>query len=265
VTERFTALVLAARRDGVDPVAAAGQCSHKGLVPMGGQAMLARVLSALVASRSVGALAISIDDPAALMAAPDIAALIEAHDIALIDSAESPSLSVAQAIDSLAQPWPVLVTTSDVPLLRAEMVDHFCSQARQSKADIAVGLASDTVVFEAYPDAQRTFLRFRGGRYTGCNLFAAMTPRSLDAVAFWRRIEQDRKHPWRLFKGFGALAIMRFLAGGATLEAGFAAASRRLGLTAAAVAMPFADAAIDVDTPAHMKLVENIIRTRGDI
>ena len=74
MTERFTALVLAARRDGVDPVAAAGQCSHKGLVPMGGQAMLARVLSALVASRSVGALAISIDDPAALMAAPDIAA-----------------------------------------------------------------------------------------------------------------------------------------------------------------------------------------------
>ena len=261
----FTALVLAARRDGVDPVAAGGHCSHKGLVPIAGRTMLARVLDALAARRSIGALAISIDDPAVLRAAPDIAALIEAHDIALIDSAATPSLSVAKAIEQLAQPWPVLVTTSDVPLLRPEMVDHFCGQALETSADIAVGLASATVVLDQYPDARRTFLRFRGGRYTGCNLFAVMSPRAMAAVAFWRRIEQDRKHPWRLFKGFGAQAALRFLAGGATLDSAFAAASRRLDLTARAVVMPFADAAIDVDQPAHLKLVENIIRARGDI
>ncbi|MCH7942868.1 MAG: hypothetical protein IIB67_06525 [Proteobacteria bacterium] len=161
-------------------------------------------------------------------------------------------------------PWPVLATTADVPLLRPEMVDHFCARALAADADIAVGLASATVVLERYPDAVRTYLRFRGERYTGCNLFALMTPAAMNAVGFWRRVEIDRKRPWRLFTGFGPLAIARFLAGGATLDSALAAASMRLGLTAAAVRMPFADAAIDVDKPADMELVESIIRARGD-
>ena len=261
---RFTALVLAARRGGEDPVAAIARCSHKCLVPIAGQAMLARVLEALAASRSVGALAISIDDPAVLRESSEIAALIERHDIALIDSAATPSLSVERAVDALMAPWPVLATTADVPLLRPEMVDHFCARALAADADIAVGLASATVVLERYPDAVRTYLRFRGERYTGCNLFALMTPAAMNAVGFWRRVEIDRKRPWRLFTGFGPLAIARFLAGGATLDSALAAASMRLGLTAAAVRMPFADAAIDVDKPADMELVESIIRARGD-
>ena len=264
MTARFTAVVLAAGRGGVDPVAAQGRRSHKCLVDINGRTMLARVLEALAASASVGAMAISIDDPAVLRESAEIAALIERHEIALIDSAATPSLSVARAVDALARPWPVLVTTADTPLLSPEIVDHFCSHALTTDADVAVGLASATVVLERYPDASRTFLRFRDGRYTGCNLFALMTPAALDAVAFWVRIEPDRKHPWRLFKGFGALAMLRFLVGGATLGAALAAAGRRLGMTAAAVIMPFADAAIDVDSPAHRDLVASILRARND-
>ena len=52
------------------------------------------------------------------------------------------------------------------------------------------------------------------------------------------------------------------------LEAGdsaLAAGSRRLGLAAAAVTMPFPNAAIDVDKPADMELVESIILPRSDI
>ncbi len=261
---RFTAVVLAASRGGDDPVAAMAGCSHKCLVPVGGEAMLARVLRALAASDSVGAMAVCIDDPAVLGESPEITALIERHDIALIDAAETPSLSVVRSVEALAEPWPILVTTADVPLLSPEMVDHFCARARTGDADIAAGLATATVVLDKYPDAMRTFIRFRGGRYTGCNLFALMTPASMKAVSFWRRVEADRKRPWRLFVAFGPLAMVRFLAGGATLAAAMGAASARLGLTARAVEMPYADAAIDVDKPAHKKLVENIIRDRDD-
>lgn len=277
---QFTAVVLAANRGGDDPVAAMAGCSHKCLVPVGGQAMLARVLRALAASDSVGAMAVSIDDAAVLGNSDEIAALIERHDIALIDAAETPSISVTHAVDVLAgdvlagavpagaapaEPWPILITTADVPLLSPGMVDHFCGEARATAADLAVGLASATVVLEKYPDAMRTFMRFRDGRYTGCNLFALMTPAAMAAITFWRRVEADRKRPWRIFKTFGPLAMVRFLAGGATLDAAMGAASARLGLTAAAVKMPYADAAIDVDKPAHKKLVENIIRGQGDV
>ena len=262
---RFSAVVLAARRGGADPVAAMAGCSHKGLVPIAGQTMLARVLRALAASGSVETMAICIDDAAVLGESPEIAALIENHDIALIDSAATPSLSVIRSVEALERPWPVLVTTADLPLLSAEMVDYFCARAQASDADLAVGLASASVVLGRYPDTLRSFLPFRGERYTGCNLFALMTPLAMEAVAFWTSVEQDRKHPWRIFKSFGAMAMVRFLMGGATLDAALAAGSRRLGLAAAAVTMPFPNAAIDVDKPADMELVESIIRTRGNI
>ena len=58
MTARFTAVVLAAGRGGVDPVAAAAGRRHKCLVDIHGRTMLARVLEALAASASVGAVAI---------------------------------------------------------------------------------------------------------------------------------------------------------------------------------------------------------------
>ena len=68
------------------------------------------------------------------------------------------------------------------------------------------------------PYNKAILLPFRGERYTGCNLFALMTPPALAAVDFWSAVEQDRKHPWRLFGRFGVAAMARFLIGGATLE-----------------------------------------------
>lgn len=260
MSEQFSVLVLAARRGGVDSVAALGQCSHKCLTPIYGRAMLARVLDALIHSASVGAIAISIDDAALFEGSPEISAMIEGHDITLIASAATPSLSVTKALDVLAWPWPVLVTTADTPLLTPQIVDYFCAQALTTNADIAVGLASAQVVLARYPDARRSFIRFSDGRYSGCNLFALMMPAARAAVAFWVHLEKDRKHPWRLFMAFGPMALVRFLAGGATLASALAAASSRLGLTAAAVDMPFADAAVDVDKPADMELVEKILK-----
>lgn len=259
----FTALVLAARRGPHDAVAAQAGYSHKCLVPACGEAMVTRVLKALIDCPSVGAVAICIDDAAIFDGVPAVKALIAAHDITLIPAAETPSRSVTAAMAAL-DAWPVLVTTADLPLLTPEIVDHFCRKARADDGDIAVGLAAAPVVLGAYPEAKRTFLRFRDGGYSGCNLFALMGPRALKAVAFWRRVEPHRKRPWRLLTLFGPMALIRFLAGGATLKAALGAASARLGVTARAVAMPFADAAVDVDKPADLDLVEQILRSSSE-
>ena len=259
---RFTALVLAGRRGGTDPVAATQRLSHKSLARVGGVPMLLRVLRTLAASRSIGRTAVSIEDPTILAAVPGLGPLIARRAIDVVASAATPSLSVTKAIGALGGPWPLLVTTGDHPLLTSAMVDHFCAQAAQTRADLAAAVASASVVLAQNPGARRTFLPFRDDRYTGCNLFALMTPAAADAAVFWRRLDSHRKRPWRVFGAFGPLAILRFVAGGLTLDAGMRAASRRLGLDAVAVKMPFFDAAIDVDKPADLALAENILNAR---
>jgi hypothetical protein len=161
-------------------------------------------------------------------------------------------------------PFPILVTTADHPLLTPAMVDYFCREAVARDSDIVVALAPASVILRAHPETRRTFLAFRDGRYSGCNLFALMTPAALGAVDLWSGVERYRKRPWRLWRALGSVAFLLAVTRIFTLEQAVARLGARLGVRAAAVAMPFAEAAIDVDRPEDLELVERILAERSE-
>jgi GTP:adenosylcobinamide-phosphate guanylyltransferase len=259
---KFTALVLAGHRGEADPLASAAGVSHKCLIPIGGAPMLARVLSALAGVRAIGLIAVSIDDPDA--AAPALATLGEdqAARVRVLASAATPSQSVAAAIEDLDQPPPLIVTTADHPLLTPDLVELFAAEAAISAADLAVGVAPAASVLSAYPEARRTWLRFRDDRYTGCNLFALLTPESRQILTFWRRVEGDRKRPLRVVRAFGFISLAAYLCGRLTLDQAMDRASRRLGVEVRAIVLRRPEAAVDVDKEADLALVEQILADR---
>jgi GTP:adenosylcobinamide-phosphate guanylyltransferase len=259
---RFTALVLAGQRGGQDPVALAAGVAYKCLAPVAGVPMLRRVVAALAASPSVGPIAVSIERPALL--ADWRAPGRPGGQLLALASAGTPSESVLAAAEALGNPCPLLITTADHPLLSPAMIEHFCSAARDPGIDVAVGLTDRDVIAEAYPNSGRTYIRFRDSGYSGANLFAVMSREGLEAVRFWRKVERERKRPWRMVRAFGWRNLLAYLFGRFTLDQAMARASRVLGLRAAAVALPFAEAAIDVDKPADLELVEDILGRRGE-
>ena len=175
----------------------------------------------------------------------------------------TPSRSAYAALQSLPQSTPVLLTTADHALLHADVVDHFCAAARQAGCDLAVALADHARVMAAFPDVRRTALRFRGGAYCGCNLYAFMTPESRRVAEFWGRMENDRKRPWRMVRTLGWAPLLAYLTKRRTLEETLQMLSRRLGLRICPVIMPFPEAAVDVDKPEDLLLVESILRQRA--
>lgn len=259
---RFFALVLAGSRAGAaDPMAAHCGVRHKALAPVGGLPMLARVLRTLDAAGPVAGVAVSAADPALPAEAARAAGRLRLEP-AFLPSEASPSLSVARALAALADRLPLLLTTADHPLLTPAMVERFC-EAVPPGADLAVGLARRSVIEAAYPETRRTYYRFAGDGYSGCNLFALMTPRARAAIDFWARVERERKRPWRLAALIGPGALLRYALGRLPLEAALAHLSRRVGATVKAVDMPFAEAAIDVDKPADLRLAEAILARRA--
>ena len=150
----------------------------------------------------------------------------------------------------------MLLTTADHALLTPAVVDHFCEAARATGADVVVGLARAEQVLAAFPGTRRTILRLKGGGYCGCNLFAFLTPTGRGAAQYWRRVEQQRKRPLRLAAGvLGWSAILDYALGRLTLERALERMSRRLGLRAGAVILPFPEAAVDVDSVEDLQLV----------
>jgi GTP:adenosylcobinamide-phosphate guanylyltransferase len=248
----FTALVLAGSRGETDAVAAYAGVSHKGLIVLGGQTLLRRVLQAV---DSAGAMRIGVSfNDTAIGAELDS---IRLHaPVTRIAASDSPSLSVHQAAEALETP--LLVTTVDHALLQPEWVRQFLADAPKG-ADIAVLLAPEAVVRAAAPHTQRTYLKFRDGRYSGCNLFLLRTPRALAAVDLWRKVEAYRKQPWRIALMLGPATLVGYALGLVTLDGAVRRIGRKAGVVAAAVRTPFGLAAVDVDKPADLDLVRGIV------
>jgi CTP:molybdopterin cytidylyltransferase MocA len=175
-----------------------------------------------------------------------------------IAHAATPSTSTYAALNTLPEDQAVLITTADHALLTSEIVDYFCAEARRTGCDLAFALAPHDLVDAAHPGVRRTVLKFRDGGYCSCNLFAFMTARSREAANYWRQVERDRKHPWKIARTLGWLTVLRYALGRLSLGDVQKLASRQLGVQVGAVVMPFPQAAIDVDTVADWEYVKAV-------
>lgn len=260
----FNAVILAGSRGPSDPVAAACGVSHKALAPVFGVPMLARVLHTLNEVPRIGRMIVLIECPDLIRDHPAFAPFLQTGKLRVLLAAASPSLSVLSALDQNPTPVPCLITTADHPLLTAEMVDHFLDSVPET-ADAALGLARSETIQATYPDTRRTYSRFRDGAFSGCNLFVLQTARARSVVTFWRRIEQDRKKPWRMIRALGPCTLLSYALGQLSLNKALAALGRRTATSLAAVTMPFADAAVDVDRPGDLALANDILARRAEV
>jgi len=259
------ALVLAGRRGGQDPLSVSTGATHKALVPLGGVPMVLRVVRTLLATPSIAAVAVSIDDPGVLERLPELAELVRRGQVEVHRSLESPSASVSDFFSRCPAGTTLLATTADHPLLTSEIVAYFLEQAARSEADLVVGVVSESCFRAQFPDARRTRIRLRDDSYGGANLFALRGARATAVTQFWVRAEKHRKKPWRLVAMFGLGNLVRFVMARLDLDEAMRRASQRVGARIEAIRMPFAVCAVDVDGAEDVETALAILAARGEI
>jgi len=253
---QLTAIVLAGDRTKADSLINHSNVGSKAMIDIDGLPMVRRVLNALRLSRVVNKIALSGPEASEVSKDEQLAQWVEAGEVSWSEPGVSPSTSAYQAMQALGPEEAVLLTTADHPLLTAEIVDAFGRQSLADDVDVVVGLAPHALVLEAYPGIRKTVLRFSDGDFCGCNLFAFITPEGRRAARFWRRIEQQRKKPLVVIGLLGWWTVIRYRLGLLSLEEALAKLSKRLGLRIRAVILPYANAAIDVDSVADLMLVK---------
>ena len=249
------AIVLAGSRPGPDPLLTGTGVSTKALLPIAGQAMLVHVVRALRGSPLIGPITILAQNSAALAAEPGLAGFADLH---FADSGQGISSSLSAALPPGDDP--LLVTTADNVLLTAAMVGDFLAGAADS--DVAVAMVERAVLLARYPGSQRTWLKFRGGWWSGANMFYLRGRRVLPLLDFWGRIERDRKKGLKIIAAFGPWLLIGALLRLFTIQQGAARAGLRFGLKAKVVPMAQAEACIDADKPADIVLIEQIFAAR---
>jgi HAD superfamily hydrolase (TIGR01490 family) len=255
----WTAVILAGSREEIDPLAAHFDLPLKALVPVAGLPMLCRVARTLLACPSVARVLIVTQKPE-LLARPELQWLAENPRVAMARSPHGIAVSVQELAGSAAAPWPLLITTADHPLLTPEMVVHFLRES--SPFDCSIGVVAKEVLSASYPSNRRTWMRFRAGEYTGANLFTVSTPRTQPGLEVLAKAEGNRKNQLKLLWHFGPALALGAVTKALSLAQAVERGARRFGLRATAVAMPFAEAGIDVDRLADRELVESILAER---
>lgn len=257
----FTAIVLAGQRPGIDPLAQHFGQPYKALIDVAGQPMLARVARTLVACENAHQIVIVAQNVAKLFDHPATAWMASDPRVIARDCGDSVVQAIIDTLAALPDAYPFLLTTADNVLLDDRMIDTFVAGA--AAQDVAVALVERKTLEAAYPGNRRTWLPFRGGAYSGANLFWLGNPSANKALAVWRGIEQQRKKARAVLGAFGGgLALMialRLL----TLDQAITRVGRRLGLSARAIILPYAEACIDVDKPSDHAMVEAILRARA--
>lgn len=248
----YTAILLAGSRPGRDHFAEQFGTDIKALIAIAGEPMVRRPVRALLASHAVGKVII-------LTQSPERVAAVVSNDtrIAFGQSLGTIAETILQLCDDPQTAWPLLVTTADHALLKATMIDEFIANAR--KVDVALGVVERRTLLQRFPGAERTWLRFRGGAYTGANLFILSSPAVRPAIELWRSVEQDRKKAWRVLSMLGPVTLLCIALRLVSLNGVMKQLSDRLRLRVKAVALSDPLAGIDVDKPADHSLVEAIL------
>lgn len=262
----YTALVLAGSRRGEkDPLAIAGNVSHKCFIDIGGEPMLRRVVSAVLESGRVHHVVVSIDEDRRFEAETLLLPLKGSRRVTVLASRPSIGGSVMAAIEQIPDALPLVITTGDNALHTAEMVRYFCDELDKCEGDAAVGLTSADILLKAYPDGQRSFHHFRDGRYSSCNIYALLNERALTGPKTFNSGGQFAKKPWRLILSFGLLTFLVYKSRRATFEGFLRHLSRALKIDTRPVYMPFPEGPIDVDRVEDWKMVSRIIAEREAI
>lgn len=176
--------------------------------------------------------------------------------------------NIRRGIEALNPEGPVLIATSDVPLLTGAAVSDFLEKASSLDAALVYPIISRQACDTAYPGLKRTYLKTAEGSFTGGNL---MLVRPDFILNNWNLIAQAydaRKHILRLARIIGLRVLSRVVIGQMiprTLRLAYLeqAVSRVVGARVAAVITEYAEIGEDVDKLSDLEAVRGILAARN--
>lgn len=248
-------------KDVSDPLTERFGQSHRSLIPLAGQPMIAHVLRTASLHPRVESLAVCIEREAFGPVWDELTRLPGRGTVALVEARPSLADSVRDAVKG----WegPVLVTTADHALLSAEAIDAVA--AALTRSDAVIALSPRDSVEAAHRSAPRRFLSLKDGDFAPCDIYGLAGPVAIGAVEVFRGNGELDRSGARIRRAAGLLGLLMMRCRMLTLSKAIEFASRRLGLRLGVVVLEDGGQAIDVDDDRSYAIVRDLLESRGQM
>lgn len=172
---------------------------------------------------------------------------------------------VKKSVELNPQTEYVLVASSDIPGINAEMVDWLIETCMQTKEDIYYGVVPREVMERRYPGSKRTYTKLKDMQLCGADIHISHVSMALepDHLEMWEELIGNRKSPLKQAAtiGFGTLFLL--LLGRLTLADTVERVTKRIGITGRPIIWEHAEPGMDVDKPHQLELLrEDLERLR---
>ncbi len=151
----------------------------------------------------------------------------------------------------------VLVVSSDIPAIKAHMVDWLVDTSMQAKDDFYYGVCPRDVMEKRYPDSKRTFTRLKDMEVCGSDINICHVRMATEHLDLWESLLGARKSPFMQASKLGLGLLFSLATRQLTLDEAVKRISERVGIKGRAILWPFAEPCMDVDKPHQLELMRS--------
>ncbi|MBE7551182.1 MAG: NTP transferase domain-containing protein [Anaerolineales bacterium] len=235
-----------------DPLFTQTGVAKKALIPLAGQPMINWIVEALIGSGLIDHIVI-------VGLKPDELSL-DHPSLCFIDAREGLLDNVLAGVDKVREINPqakkILLCSSDIPLITPEIVRGFIEECGSQEADVYYAIVEEKTMEARFPSSKRTFVPFRGGRYSGGDLFLIDMVAAKGNVELFRSLTGSRKNYLDQARMLGLGFILRFLLRLMTVDEAAERARQRMNLNARVVVTRFAELGMDLDKPHQYDIIK---------
>ena len=149
----------------------------------------------------------------------------------------------------------VLVASSDIPGINAEMVDWLIETCMQTKEDIYYGVIPREVMETRYPGSNRTYTKLKDIQLCGADMHITHIRMATEHLDMWEELIGNRKSPLKQAATIGFGTLLKVATRSITLDDLVVTVTKRLGITGRPIIWDHAEPGMDVDKPHQLELI----------
>ena len=164
---------------------------------------------------------------------------------------------VTKSVELNPQAEHVLIASSDIPGINAEMVDWLIETCMESNEDIYYGVIPREVMEARYPGSNRTYTKLKDIQLCGADMHVAHVTMATepDHLAMWEELIGNRKSPLKQAATIGFGTLFKVVTRSITLDELVVAITERLGITGRPIVWENAEPGMDVDKPHQLEIL----------
>ncbi len=149
----------------------------------------------------------------------------------------------------------VLVASSDIPGINAEMVDWLIETCMETRDDIYYGVVPREVMETRYPSSKRTYTKLKDMQLCGADMHIAHVSMAIEHIDMWEELIGNRKAPLKQAATIGFGTLFRVATRSITVDELVAVITKRIGITGRPIIWEHAEPGMDVDKPHQLDLI----------